>query len=390
MKKLINSISILFVFFFITISSSAQPIPIDSLYLGQKVPGRTPAIFNLSVAANFFTAERITISSDNKNIYYSELNGYSEMDGKPHTIKTNYYTFEKGKWNGPFTLFENLFSPSLSINGNIMYVQKGVTGAFYSVKNEKGWSNPTRFLSNQKITHYLQETNKGNFYISAYPANTLGGIDFSKMIISGSDTSVSSLGLPLNTAGHNFDYFIQRDEHYMIVSTSSGLAISYPKVDGTWTNPKNLGKEINFGLNSWGPYVTKDNKYLFYTTGTKPGYSDCRIYWVRISNKIDSLKTTNYEPYLKGQIKTQTAELNKAFTFTIPENTFIDDDENNTLTYSAILNNGNPLPVWLSFDSVKHTFSGTPSEVGLFKIKVSVTDTEKIMASCEFEIIVNK
>lgn len=277
MKKLINSISILFVFFIITIRTSAQPIPIDSLYLRQKHPGNKPVVFLRPVLANYFVAERITISNDGKGIFYSELDGYSEMDGKLHTIKTNYYSFEKGKWNGPFALFENLFCPSLSINGDTMYVQKGVREVFYSVKNEKGWSNPTRFLNNLRITHYIQTTNKGNVYISAYPANTLGGIDFSKMNISSSDTSVSGLGLPLNTAGHNFDFFVPRDEKYMIVSTSNGLAISYPKADGSWTNPINLGKKINFGLNSWGPYVSADNKYLFYTTGTKPDYSDTYI-----------------------------------------------------------------------------------------------------------------
>ena len=33
-------------------------------------------------------------------------------------------------------------------------------------------------------------------------------------------------------------------------------------------------QEINFGKGMWGPYITADYKYLFYTTGTKPDYSD--------------------------------------------------------------------------------------------------------------------
>ena len=56
--------------------------------------------------------------------------------------------------------------------------------------------------------------------------------------------------------------------------------------DGSWTNPRNFGPEINFGLGSWGPCITPDNKYLFYSTGTKPDYSDVYVYWVRIDGLI--------------------------------------------------------------------------------------------------------
>ena len=77
----------------------------------------------------------------------------------------------------------------------------------------------------------------------------------------------------------------------MIVTNRPGLGISYRKNDGSWTNPVNFGPNIDFGLGSWGPYVTPDNKYLFYSTGTKPDYSDVSVYWVRIDGVIDSLKS---------------------------------------------------------------------------------------------------
>jgi len=159
------------------------------------------------------------------------------------------------------------------------------------------------------------------------------------------------MGRPINTSGENLDFFVSRDESYMIVTNRPGLGISYRNNDGSWTNPRNFGPKIDFGLGSWGPYVTPDDKYLFYSTGTKPDYSDVSVYCVRIDGAIDSLKHTNLSPYIKSLINNQTADVGQPFTFTVPDNIFFDDDSNVALTYSAALLNGNPLPSWLSFNS---------------------------------------
>jgi hypothetical protein len=76
----------------------------------------------------------------------------------------------------------------------------------------------------------------------------------------------------------------------MIVTNRPRLGISFRNSDGSWTEPRNFGSKIDFGLGSWGPYVTSDNKYLFYSTGTKPDYSDVAVYWVRIDGVIDSMR----------------------------------------------------------------------------------------------------
>jgi hypothetical protein len=197
----------------------AQSIPTESLYLGQTPPGNTPKIFPLFVQQGFFAAERIAISNDGRDIYYSGIKGYYPIRGE--NIKR--YSFSDGKWTGPFDLFEG-YAPALSITG--------------------------------------------------------------------ADTTALSLGRPLNTGGENLDFFVSRDESFMIVTNRPALGISYRNSDGSWTNPRNFGPKINFGLGSWGPWVTTDNKYLFYSTGTKPDYSDVAIYWVRIDGMIDSIKHT--------------------------------------------------------------------------------------------------
>ena len=48
----------------------------------------------------------------------------------------------------------------------------------------------------------------------------------------------------------------------------------------------------------------------------------------------------------------------REFNFTIPENTFADEDEGDELTYTVKLVDDSDLPAWLSFDAQTRTFSG--------------------------------
>jgi hypothetical protein len=163
--------------------------------------------------------------------------------------------------------------------------------------------------------------------------------------------------------------------------------LSFKKDNGKWTNPKNLGAPINKPGAFWeyGQFVSNDNKYLFFTSGGT-SMSSYYTYWIKIDNFIDSLRLTNFAPYLYSQIPNQSGLTNQLFTFTVPDTTFIDDDGNSTLTYTATLSNGNPLPVWLSFDPVTKTFTGTPSASGNINVKVTAKDSANISVSCTFAI----
>ena len=367
MKNLL--LTTLVLLFFGTIASS-QPIPADRMYLGQTLPDNTPRIFSLSVSTGTFATERITISDDNKEIYYSEIKSYYPISA----AKTKYYSYTEGKWMGPLLLFEDYCAPALSVNGDAMYLEDSNFKTYLSVRKGQKWSAPYQILSKIDSAHYMQSTNKGNSYVTSRPKNTIGIGDWCKLNVNGSDTTAVGLGMPLNTAWDNLDFFVARDETFMILTTPMGLSISYPKKDGGWTNPRNLGAKINFGLAMWGPYVTHDNKYLFYTTGTKPDYSDVNVYWVRMDGLIDSLKHTNIPPYMKNKIKSQNGIVGQSFSFTIPDNTFFDEDGETLFTYSFTLTNGKPLPSWLIFDAPTKTFTGTPMEAGDIKIIIIATD----------------
>jgi hypothetical protein len=285
----LKSIIISVVFSLMETIGFTQTIPTRSKFLEQTPPGNTPKAFPLFVNHGFFAAERIAISNDGRDIYYSEIKAYYPIRGE--NIKR--YTFSDGKWTGPFNLFVG-YAPSLSLTGDTMYLERKGPGnkseTYISVRIGSGWANPKRILTKLDKAHYYQVTKTGNHYISSIAGNGTGLNDWCKVIITGADTTALSMGKPLNTAWDDLDFFVALDESYMIITRPVGLSISFNMNNGIWTNPVNLGKKINFGLGMWGPWVTRDNRYLFYSTGTKPDYSDVAVYWVRIDGIIDSIR----------------------------------------------------------------------------------------------------
>jgi len=78
----LRSILIAAALLFMVISGFTQSVPTENLYLGQTPPVNTPEVFPLSVKQGFFAAERIAISHDGRDIYYSELKGYYPNTGE--------------------------------------------------------------------------------------------------------------------------------------------------------------------------------------------------------------------------------------------------------------------------------------------------------------------
>ncbi len=271
---------------------------------------------------------------------------------------------------------------------------KGTVSAMY--KKDTGWTAPASFMKRNYGIYNFAPASSGRFYAAS---NIKGNIndytcyDICLLPSSDNDTVAHTLGKPLNTPGFDGDFFIAQDESYIVISAREKpdyeceLFISYHKKDGGWTNPKTLGPLINNDpAHRWGEYVTPDNKYLFYSYGHGP--KDCAVYWVRFDNLLESLRHTNFEPYVKDSINNQHAAINKSYSYTIPASTFIDDDGNNTLTYSALLKDGNALPGWLTFDHKKKMFTGSAAVKGIYTIVVTATDTEKATAATTFLLTV--
>ncbi|OED41007.1 hypothetical protein ACH42_15130 [Endozoicomonas sp. (ex Bugula neritina AB1)] len=107
------------------------------------------------------------------------------------------------------------------------------------------------------------------------------------------------------------------------------------------------------------------------------------------SSTVVHILDGNDTPELASELSDQTASEYSTFSYTIPESSFIDVD-GDVLTYSATLENGQPLPDWLSFDTTTRTFSGTPedSDVGTLAVQVTASDAQSSVSDV-FSLAIN-
>ncbi len=85
---------------------------------------------------------------------------------------------------------------------------------------------------------------------------------------------------------------------------------------------------------------------------------------------------SNDAPVVSLPLFDQAATEINAFSYTIPAGSFSDIDAGTVLELSATLQNGDDLPLWLSFNPVSGTFTGTPPEGSAGAITVTVTASD--------------
>jgi hypothetical protein len=380
MKNRLKNFVIFLIFIVPLVSLYSQGIPDDSLYLGQTPPGMTPEKFAPGIISLSNRDESvITFSPDGKQVFFS-INQYPNR-------RAMFMEYKNGKWTNPemasFSTTRSIDEPSFSLDGNRVYyntnIAPNLVGGFdvsYSEKQDSVWSDAAISLgsplnSGQDDYHPCIVAESSIYFTGSSGeicrSQYLNGVYLSRII----------LPYPINYANTSQawgDPYVSPDESYMIFQSSrsggygaNDLYISYIKTNGSWTNPKNLGSEINTSGNDSDGDITSDGKYMTFNREWRD------IYWVS-SSFIDSLRHTNFIPYVKRTIPNQTAVKDSLFNYQIPDSTFIDDDGNSTLGYTATLSNGTPLPVWLSFDSVTCVLSGIPDTAVQYNMKVTATD----------------
>jgi Putative Ig domain/Secretion system C-terminal sorting domain len=370
----------------------AQPIPPDSLYFGQTPPGNTPQIFAPGLVSLPNRNEAvITFSPDGASVFFYISNS------NPYTL---YATYTNNHWTTPVTIPFSIGrltgEPSFAFNGNRVYMfatnavnHVGLADLSYSEKQGTNWSDPIS-LGNPPNSEVYQYHPCIVGDTSIYFSSNAGDI-IRCQYDNGAYQDRFILPVPVNHIGAQTwgDPYVSVDESYMLLKSireegygQNDLYISYKKPDGTWTNPKNLGNIINTAGNETSGDITPDGLYMTYGRNND-------LYWVSTSF-IDSLKYTNFLPYVKNPIPDQITIKGELFTFTISDSTFIDDDGNNTLTYHAKLTNGSPLPAWLTFDTIAGTFAGTPAIIETLNTRVTATDTAGSSASTTLKITVNE
>ncbi|MDO8742744.1 MAG: putative Ig domain-containing protein [bacterium] len=99
---------------------------------------------------------------------------------------------------------------------------------------------------------------------------------------------------------------------------------------------------------------------------------------------------TNDAPEVDSRIAPLVATEDSSFAFTVPVTAFKDIDVGDTLTLTASLTNGDPLPPWLVFDAATRTFAGTAANenVGALAVTLTATDAAGASASQSFSLTV--
>ena len=374
-------------------------IPNDSLYLGQIPPGDSAVVFAPgSISLNNRRETKIVFSPDNMECLIAI--------GQSNTFKILYADFYSGYWKTPvpasFISNPRPIEPFYSPDSTHVFITS-YADIYSSERLNQTWTTPA--LLGQPISTGVEEyhpttARNGTLYFCSMRENPAFSI-YRSARENGNYSAIEKLPdvINRNDTGSDgaYDPFIAPDESYIIFSSirtggygQADQYISYKK-NGNWTHPKNLGPTINTSAIEYGSYVSPDGKYYFFSRPAGWGpIAAADIYWVKIDSLIDSLKHTNFIPYLKNQIPDQTDTVGHSFNFIIPDSTFIDDDGNNTLTYSAILSDGSPLPGWLVFDSISARFSGIPETAGTLNIRVAATDTAGASASAVFTLDILK
>jgi VCBS repeat-containing protein len=130
--------------------------------------------------------------------------------------------------------------------------------------------------------------------------------------------------------------------------------------------------------------------------GPDIGEVNVRIYASSVYGKTSSqtfsisVPGVNDAPLVGQIIGDQAATEDATFTFALPTGVFTDQDNGDVLSYSVSLENGDPLPSWMTFDAENKTFSGTPgnADVGNLHLKVTATDLAGAIASQVFGVAV--
>ena len=111
---------------------------------------------------------------------------------------------------------------------------------------------------------------------------------------------------------------------------------------------------------------------------------------VASQNLALQIANVNDAPQIGAAIANHTSESGKPLQYRLPVNAFKDIDKGDVLTLSAKLENGQPLPSWLSFDGKTGQFSGTPPSsrtANNYRIAVTATDKAGAQVSQKFSLM---
>jgi len=286
---------------------------------------------------------------------------------------------------------------------NIVGVSQAASGAAVSLVNGAVQYDPST-SSGQGVGSLYQSLAQGQTATDTFSytvSDTAGAV---------STATVTMTITGLNDAPVTADDAASVQEDATLVATGNVLSNDSDIDQGTVLSVANAGTlQGNYGslvLNADGGYsYALDNASLaVQSLGRDAQVAEHFGYtatdgMVGASSVLDVfLNGANDAPILVVPLADQDFTFNRHFSWQMPERSFTDIDQGDTLDYAATLADGSALPDWLNFDASTRTFSGeTPRVVGFVDIQVTATDsmaatgsmTGSLSASDVFRILVS-
>jgi len=231
-----------------------------------------------------------------------------------------------------------------------------------------------------RVTSYadrIDVSKSGQIFISA-PSRSVNGVESGAFFVSSPNVRVDHT-LEENSTSSVTAKAIDNDGKPVTYQLEEGLDAHLFSIDeqtGELSFIEMPDYETPLDINTDSIYLAKVRA----STSEKYSFATIAVDVLDI-NEVPELKT----PLLNQQILEDSF-----FEYTVPLNTFIDQDIGDVLTFSASLNDDGQLPIWLSFDNATATFSGTPlqSDIGEIHLKVTATDTGSLSTHSDFILTV--
>ncbi|NVK56613.1 MAG: amidohydrolase family protein [Alteromonadaceae bacterium] len=158
---------------------------------------------------------------------------------------------------------------------------------WYSTRENGKWSPPIHagdVINSSHDEYFVSSTTDGTFYFASNKAPQSSFDIYSSQLVNGQFTPPVKLPESINTQAYEADVFIAPDESYMIFSSvrkqglgKGDLYISFQLDDGAWSEAQSLGLDVNTEGHELCPFVTADGKHLLFTRNGDLYWMDAAI-----------------------------------------------------------------------------------------------------------------
>ncbi|WP_347157367.1 malectin domain-containing carbohydrate-binding protein [Pontibacter chitinilyticus] len=318
----------------------------------------------------------------------SRIRSVIRIDGNTNTSTTNWVRLQVGKTNGQLEaqvglggLSEVHFRQNVAADEALQLVVKGIWNGNGTIDY---WVAVNPVFNEQQVnwtkvasTHTVNKAPViGRWFISSANAGNIGSITAGRI-----STDYTNVVIPEPVAENNAPVFAAASYDFSVAETAeTGTTIGAVAANDADNEPLTYtitsGNEAGkFAIDATGAITvasaltqTEPTVYALSVTASDGKASA----FTQVNISVTETIPANHSPEVAVALADQAIEVGEAFTFTLPEGTFTDADQEDALTYTASLETGNALPAWLAFDG--SSFSGTPTEAATYQIMVTASD----------------